>query len=901
MKHDHHTSYIAVDTISTGETESLVWKHYQSRAVAIQGLVLIGLAFTAWNIAHAFFPQSAPDTIHFLDVGQGDAALITLSAPTPHQPPVRILIDGGRDGRAREALSALEGEPFRYIDLVILSHQDLDHFGGLMQVLDQYDVGAFISNGKEADSDRWQELIARIEAKNIPHHTLSEGDRVSFADNTFSVLSPTKELRATATTNEAGLVLSLTSVHPTGTTTILFTGDIGHHTEHLLLANDLPLKADILKVGHHGSKYSSSEAFIHAIAPSISIISVGKNTYGHPAPDVLDILTRAGSAIYTTETHATIRVPLDPSAETPPKKSTRGFLAAAFFGLKNQDPATEVTLQEAREEQKDMTLVPVTTCTFDNPQGTASSPVRINEVAWMGTATEATHEWIELLRTGDTPVDISGWQILNESGRVHATFPQGTLLSRPFAVAARTNADTALSLSAETRFTGSLRNTNEGIQLFTNDCFLVDEIPVSATWAAGNNTTKQTMERLSHDTWVTSRLAGGSPRAHTSGVLQSEAEEPTEPKHGETKTDMPEVSAEFVQNKDGTFHVTIHAQHVASTTHDVKVALESEEAVLSETLEPLTELWRSSLYYLPAHFSGSSYDETLHLRLRPTHQQFSGNAALVVRIRESGKSHYREYVQEVAIAPVPYTIQEKPSSEKSKPTVKKVTVPAPTIDASYPATITVGEPFTITLDARNFSPETYDVKVSVEHERVLSRTKRADDTWASSQFYTASVFTGPAATFSLSLAVPTSTDPLPEAAEILVRARKSGGSGFIYFQGLISLEQLVIEIPETSPEAEPEPLPENPEEIPEEAENVEETQPEEPEIPEPANSCVNINTATLEELDTLQGIGPALAERIIAERESERGLFASIDDLIRVSGIGPSVLANILAQGTVCM
>lgn len=901
MKHEQHTSYIAIDTLSTGETESLVWKFYQSRTAAIQTLVLIGLAFISWNIAHAFFPQDIPDTVHFLDVGQGDAALITLSAPTPHQPPVRILVDGGRDGHVLEALSTLEGEPFRYIDLVILSHQDLDHFGGLMQILEQYDVGAFISNGKEAMSERWQEFAARIEAKHIPHHVLGEGDRIFFADSTLTVLSPTRELRSEATINEAGLVFSLASTYPSGTTTALFTGDIGHHTEHFLLAKEVPLKADILKVGHHGSKYSSSEAFIHAVAPSISIISVGKNTYGHPSPEVLDILSRAGSVVYTTQTHATIRVALDPSTENAPKKSSRGFLAAAFFGISNQDTTTEVTLQGAREEQKDMALAPVTTCMFDNPQGTAPAQVRINEIAWMGSPAEPTHEWIELLRMSDTPVDISGWQILNESGRVHATFPQGSVLSESFAIAARTNADKALSLSAETHFTGSLRNTNEGLQLFTNQCFLVDEVPVSAKWIAGNNTTKQTMERLSHDTWVTSLFAGGTPRAHTSGVRQTEEESLTGLGSGNEKTVMPEVFAEFAQDKDGTFGVTVHAQHLASTTHDVKVALESEDVVLSETLNPHQELWRSSLYYLPGHFSGNSYNDTFRLRLRVAHQHFSGSAALVVRIRESGKNTYQEYIREVIIDPVPSVVQEKPTSEKSDSNVKKVTAPSPTIHASYPTTITIGQPFTITLDAKHFAPEAYDIKVSIEHERVLSRTKRADDTWTSSQFYSPSLFTGPTATFSLSLLVPTSTEPLPEAAEILVRARKSGGSGFIYFQGMINLEQPVIEIPETSPDAEPEPLPEEPEEIPEEAEDPEETSPEEPGTAEPTDSCININTATPEELDTLQGIGPALAERIIAERESERGPFASIDDLVRVPGIGPSTVATILAQGIACM
>lgn len=888
MKHEDNLAYLSTHTLSTGETESFVWNAYRSNATKVQAAVLIGLGFLFWSGAQAFFPPSVVDAVHFLDVGQGDAALITLAAPSKREPPVRILVDGGRDGTILSALSEVQdAAASRYIDLLILSHQDTDHYGGLIRVLEQYEVGALISNGNQGEGDGWRNFLEHVEAKNIPHHILTEGNTITYNNAQIEILLPTNELRTQESINEASLAFTLAATYGTGTTTVLFTGDVGLPAEETLLAKDIPFDVDILKVGHHGSKHSSSPAFIHEASPTISIISVGKNSYGHPAPEVLDTLARAGSVIYTTLEHGTIRIPLNPATAPTPKAADRGFLASAFLGM-SEDSSTTITLQEALELEQEMTLVPVDTCSFESPSAIAPKTVRINEIAWMGAPSGATHEWIELLRMDENPVDISGWQVINGNGRVHATFPQGSVLHEEFAIAARSSADKALSLAAETHFTGSIKNKDESIRLFTNKCELVDEILVSS-WPAGDNASKRTMERLEDDVWVDSLISGGTPRLHTSGAMEEE-QNAHEKNTTETAEDAAYIFTEFEQLDDGTFSVPIIAEHLKDTEHDIKIVLQNEDGSdISETYNK--GMWRASLYYLPTQCIGTACDVTLRLRLTKKHETFSGNATLLIRIREHGTNFYIEHRAEVFVEEHAYEekIPERKVAKTTSVPAKKETSPSSSISAVFPETITAGESITVLVSGKDFTEASYDIKVSIEADRIFSRTY-ANETWRSSQFYLPSVFTGPTFTdLPVTLMISTSTESLPSVANLVIRTRTGDESGIELFRQQVYLQVATSSVDmeeELSPSEDEEPVP------------IDETH-EEPPPPEPP-VCININTADETALVEIIQIGPALATKIILERTSERGPFISIDDLIRVSGIGPATITKIHTQGRVC-
>ena len=481
-----------------------------SRKILIQLAVIITVGFTAWIWFGIFSAQTTEDTLYVLDVGQGDGQLVVLSGEDGESS-VKILIDGGKDRTVLTALDeALGSSNNKYLDVVIMTHTDLDHMGGLVEVAKRYDIGLFISNGREASSDAYIALQDVLAEREIPSEALIEGDAVRYGGNTLLLLSPDRALLANKAVNEASIVAMLESEDAK----VLFTGDIGFPAENALLKKYPDLSADILKVGHHGSKNSSSENFIAAVRPLVSTIGVGKNSYGHPTLRVLDTLDLAGSRVYRTDEDGTIQIPLTDdavSAEPPQKKGLLASIGSILTGSYKDTAMTTVSLREVREAEPEFALTPHKECSFKTEGAPRHSPIIFNEVAWMGASTGATHEWLELRNISGKPVNVSGWQVVNENERLYFTLPQASSLDSQFAVLTRSAANDALSLGTKFIFTGSLRNTREGLRLFDNNCMLIDEIPLSSTWLGGNNKTKQTMVREADLSWSTSALPGGTP------------------------------------------------------------------------------------------------------------------------------------------------------------------------------------------------------------------------------------------------------------------------------------------------------------------------------------------------------------------------------------------------------
>jgi len=480
-----------------------------SRKILIQLGVIISIGFTAWIWFGIFSAQTSEDVLYVLDVGQGDSQLVVLSREDGKSS-VKILIDGGKDRSVLTALDEALGHlNNKYIDIVMMTHTDLDHMGGLIEVIKRYDIGLFVSNGRKADTEAYTALENVLDQRAIPSIVLIEGDAVRYGDASLRILSPDRALLANKTVNEAGIVAMLES----DDVKALFTGDIGFPAENALLKKYRDLSADILKVGHHGSKNSSSENFIAAVRPLVSIIGVGKNSYGHPTPRVLDTLDLAGSRVYRTDEHGTIKIPLTDTLgeESAPRTGLLATAASIMTGAYKENSMTTVSLQEVREAEPAFALTPYKECSFKTEGAPRHSPVIFNEVAWMGASTGATHEWLELRNISGKPVNVSGWQVVNENERLHFTFPQASSLDSRFAVLARSAANDALGLGTKFVFTGSLRNSKEGLRLYDNNCHLVDEIPVSSSWVAGNNSTKQTMERADGLTWKSSANPGGTP------------------------------------------------------------------------------------------------------------------------------------------------------------------------------------------------------------------------------------------------------------------------------------------------------------------------------------------------------------------------------------------------------
>ncbi|GIW65287.1 MAG: hypothetical protein KatS3mg093_266 [Candidatus Parcubacteria bacterium] len=224
--------------------------NYNKNLSLIIFLILIGFDIFLW--LNIFFFNFNQNKIYFLNVGQGDSSLINLKK-------IFILIDAGPNSKINQSLAQAFKTKRNYIDLAIITHPQLDHFGGFTGLLDKYDFGAFIINGREGDDkskNLYNELINKIKNKNIPIIILSAGDKIIYQDNLIEILSPDKNWIQSAELNDTGLVLKI----KTFSFSSLFTADINSFLEDYLISK-YDLKADILKVAHHGSKYSSNPIF----------------------------------------------------------------------------------------------------------------------------------------------------------------------------------------------------------------------------------------------------------------------------------------------------------------------------------------------------------------------------------------------------------------------------------------------------------------------------------------------------------------------------------------------------------------------------------------------------------------------------------------------------------------
>lgn len=232
--------------------------------------------------------------IVFLDVGQGDSALLTLGDGT------RILIDGGPDWSTLEKLGRYMPFFDRRIDMLILSHPNSDHMVSFPEVLRRYSVGALVTAGTIYESGVYAATLSGASVHGVPLVTAYAGQTLSLGESTLDIIWPPKIMPAGFSTdaNNASLVLRFTHAGKR----VLFTGDMESIVEKTLVEADADLKADILKAPHHGSKSSSTLEFLRAVQPSVTVISVAAdNSYGHPHPDVLARLTAIGTEIRRTD------------------------------------------------------------------------------------------------------------------------------------------------------------------------------------------------------------------------------------------------------------------------------------------------------------------------------------------------------------------------------------------------------------------------------------------------------------------------------------------------------------------------------------------------------------------------------------------------------------------------
>ena len=260
--------------------------------------------------------------IHFIDVGQGDSILII----TPQNK--TILIDGGGSSSSEfdvgesTLIPYILDRGFTKIDVVIISHFDQDHIGGIFTVLQELKIGKVYISKQTEKTENYEKFLEIVKEKKIKVYEVVSGNRIHIEKNLyFDILWPTENQITTNVLNNNAIVCNL---HYRDFS-MLFTGDIEEIAEKEILElysqNKNLLKANILKVGHHGSKTSSTSTFLEVVKPQIAVIGVGKNNkFGHPNDAVLQVLSDLKCKIFRTDLNGEISIEVNKNSKFKIKK-----------------------------------------------------------------------------------------------------------------------------------------------------------------------------------------------------------------------------------------------------------------------------------------------------------------------------------------------------------------------------------------------------------------------------------------------------------------------------------------------------------------------------------------------------------------------------------------------------
>ncbi|MGX2959504.1 S-layer homology domain-containing protein [Peribacillus sp. JNUCC 23] len=330
-------------------------------------------AFMARYLDDKFKPAKEMFT-HFIDVGQGDSILVQ----TPNGK--TILIDGGKRSAGDKVVAYLKKAGVTSIDVLVATHPDADHIGGLISVLESIPVKKVLDSGKTHTTDTYYEYLSLIDTKNISYEVPTTGQNLAI-DSSVKVQVLNSGDQNASDNNDNSIVLKLTY----GGISFLLTGDAGIDIENKMISK-FDLKSTILKAGHHGAKTSTSQAFVNAVKPEVTILSYGKdNSYGHPVSEVVSRLKAAGSKLYSTAESGDIAV----------KTDGKGYTVFSTPWKGNESVPT--------------------------PTPTPKANVSITNV-------DEAKEIVTIKNNGSSDVNMTGWKLVSVEGNQTYNFPSGFVL-----------------------------------------------------------------------------------------------------------------------------------------------------------------------------------------------------------------------------------------------------------------------------------------------------------------------------------------------------------------------------------------------------------------------------------------------------------------------------------------
>ncbi len=252
-----------------------------------------------------FLPLSAfaDLRVHFLDVGQGDCSVILCDGEA-------MVIDGGPRSANQMVYSYLRNTlGIRRLDCVVATHPDADHVSGLGSVLNAAMAEVVITPVTEWNTGAFSNMVRAAQKQNTPLSVPQEGESFPLGGATVTVLHCCPEIieydderDRYIYVNDSSIVLRIDY----GKTSFLFAADAEAYSEYMMMDSGMNLKADVLRVAHHGSNDSSTRQFLQAVQPEYAVISVGGNTYGHPHRKTLERLAEAGARVLRTDELGTI-------------------------------------------------------------------------------------------------------------------------------------------------------------------------------------------------------------------------------------------------------------------------------------------------------------------------------------------------------------------------------------------------------------------------------------------------------------------------------------------------------------------------------------------------------------------------------------------------------------------